>query len=51
MGCGRESPQFKKKRQKNLHGTCKRKSPHKIKANKGCVRETPQMKIKPTRDV
>ena len=67
MGCVREIPRIKmkpawdvgekvprlkkRKTKKNLHGTCKRKSPHKIKANKGCVRETPQMKIKPTRDV
>ena len=50
----RKSPDKKEKKKeekKSQHGTCKRKSPQKIKANKGCVRETPTIKMKSAWDV
>ena len=52
MGCVRETPQIKKRRRKKEeHGMCKRKSPQKNKASMGCVRESPHRKIKPAWDV
>ena len=51
MGCVRETPEIKRKEQKEdkKHGMCKRNSPHKPsqiknKGNTGCVRETPHIK-------
>ena len=41
----------KKKKKKSQHGMCKRNSPQKSKSKIGCVRETPQIKMKPARDV
>ena len=47
--CKRNTPQ--KKFLKSQHGMCKRNSPDKNEASKGCVRETPQMKMKAACDV
>ena len=47
MGCVREIP----KEKSSKHGMCKRNSPDKKESSPGCVRETPQMKLKPARDV
>ena len=41
----------KEKRKRNQYGTCKRNSPDKNEGITGYVRETPQMKMKPARDV
>ena len=63
MGCVKETPQRKKRRQ---HRICKRNALHKNQdsrgcvretpeitkeASTGCVRETPQIKMKPSWDV
>ena len=41
----------KRKKKKTQLGICKRNSPDKNEASTGCVRETPQIKMKPARDV
>ena len=41
-------PRIKEKR--NQHGMCKGNSPQKNKGSMGCVRETPNMKMKPAGD-
>ena len=37
--------------QQQQHGMCKRNSPDKNEASTGCVRETPEIKMKPARNV
>ena len=48
--CKRNSPELKKEEEKK-HGMCKRNSSDKNEDRAGCVRETPQIKMKPARDV
>ena len=47
MECVRETHEIKMKQ----HGTFKRDSPNKNENSMGCVRETPHINIKPSRDV
>ena len=55
--CKRNSQMKKKKKKKKRerkkanNGMCKRDSLQKSKSNMGCVRETPQIKLKPARYV
>ena len=62
MGSVREIPKEKSSKhgmckrksldeKRSQHGMCKRNSPDEIEASIGCVRETPQIKLKPAWDV
>ena len=52
-GCGREKNK-KETKKSSKHGMCNRNSPDKKKKKKastGCVRETPNIQMKPAQDV